>query len=66
MLAMIPDLIVTNNNPPNEEIPPPPQQAANATAHTDVQLEILHILQEMKQEYAGHGWRGGRGAGRGG
>ena len=68
MLAMIQDLVVTDNNPPNEEMPPPPptQQTANATAHTDVQLEMLRILQEMRQEYAGHGGRGGRGAGRGG
>ena len=50
MLAMLQELVVADNNSLIEEMPPPtapPAPAANAVAHTDIQLEILHILQEI-------------------
>ena len=56
MLAMLQDFaVVQDANPPVEAQPPAP--AANSVAQTDVQLEMLCILQEMHQAYA----RGGRG-----
>ena len=68
MLEMLQELVIGNDNPPNEVIPPstaPPDPAANDVAHTDVQMEMLRILQEIQQNNASHGARGGRG-GRGG
>jgi hypothetical protein len=50
MLAMLSEM--QDNNPPIQESTPPPpptEQSANSAAHTDVQLQILRILQDMHQ-----------------
>jgi hypothetical protein len=63
MLAMLQD-ITTNVNPPLEEQPQaPPAPAANAVAHTDIQMEMLRLLQDMRQELSGRAGRGGGGRG---
>ena len=64
MLAMLQDL-TTKVNPPQVEDRPtaPPAPAANAVAHTDIQLEMLRILQDMRQEFSGRAGRGGGGRG---
>ena len=68
MLTTLQELVIADNNPPIEDMTPPtapPAPAANAIAHTDVQMEVLRILQEIQQNNAGCRRKGGRG-GRGG
>ena len=63
MLVMLQELVIGDDNPPIEVILPPTAPstpAANAIAHTDVQMEILRIVKEMQQINSGHGGRGGR------
>ena len=72
MLAMLSDMTLQDNNPPIQELTPPPlptKHSANSAAHTDVQLQILRILQDMQQNHvrpgrrnqAGRTGAGGRG-----
>ena len=63
MLAMLQWLVIGDDNPPIEFIPPPtapPDPEADAIAHTDVQMEMLRILQEMQQSNGGCSGRDGR------
>ena len=63
MLAMLQELVIVYNNPSIEDMPPPtasPDPAANAVVHTDVQIEMLRILQEMRQSNTGRSGRGGQ------
>ena len=68
MLAMLQDFAAIQDANPPVEAPSSPAPAANTVAQTDVQLEMMRILQEMHQVYgrgrrgfAGRGGKGGRG-----
>ena len=47
---MLQDLARPNANPP-VQAPPPTEPSANAAAHTDMQLDMLRIIQDMYQAY---------------
>ena len=68
MFTMLQELVVGDENPPIEVISPPtypPTPAANVVAYTDVQMEMLRIIQKMQQSNTGYSGRSGR-DGRGG